>query len=54
MKVQFNESASAGSTTQESVLAVVVEQKLADRWGVIIKKCEHSGLLYAAGFGSVK
>jgi hypothetical protein len=28
-----------------------IEQSLADRWRVIIKKCERSGLLYAAGFG---
>lgn len=28
------------------------DQSLKGRWRVIIKKCERSGLNYAAGFGS--
>lgn len=39
--------------TQECGWPVVVEQSLASRWGVTMKKCDRSGLLYAAGFGKV-
>lgn len=31
--------------------AVIRDNALVARWSIIIKKCERSGLFYAAGFG---
>ncbi|WDH25046.1 hypothetical protein [Pseudomonas chlororaphis] len=50
MKNQFEGTQRSEPATQECGWPVVVEQSLANRWGVTMKKCERSGLLYAAGF----
>jgi hypothetical protein len=36
-----------------TIVGAKIEQSLADRWRVIIKKCERSGKLYAGGFGVI-
>lgn len=43
--------------TQDGKVAIVgakIEKNRADRWRVIIKKCERSGRLYAAGIGMIR
>jgi hypothetical protein len=53
MKKQIEDAGSASGTAQESGRTEVSKQKLEGCWHVIMKKCERSGLLYAAGFGGI-
>lgn len=47
---KFEEVGHSERATQESAQSVILEQSLADRWRVVMKKCERSGLYYVAGF----
>ncbi|XSS65413.1 hypothetical protein ACP9OK_10750 [Pseudomonas sp. B11] len=49
---KFEEAGLSERTTQESAQSVILEQSLTDRWRVVMKKCEHSGLYYVAGFAT--
>ncbi|WP_372438271.1 hypothetical protein ACCM60_14370 [Pseudomonas chlororaphis subsp. aureofaciens] len=53
MKKKIEDAGSTSGAAQESGRTEVSKQKLEGCWRVILKKCERSGLLYAAGFGRV-
>ncbi|WP_164486473.1 hypothetical protein [Pseudomonas chlororaphis] len=46
---QIKDAGSTSDAAQENGRTDVSTQKLAGRWQVIMRKCERSGLLYAAG-----
>ncbi|AMS13135.1 MULTISPECIES: hypothetical protein [Pseudomonas] len=48
---QIKDAGSTSDAVQENGRTDVSKQNLAGRWHVVMKKCERSGLLYAAGFG---
>ncbi|WP_158246528.1 MULTISPECIES: hypothetical protein [Pseudomonas] len=53
MKKQIEDVGSTSGTAQENGRTEVSKQNLAGCWRVIMKKCERSGRLYAAGFGVI-